>query len=163
MQKTCAREKGDNGIVMCAENESSEQRFCRSSARLHPRSRTMLPDTIEMNTVIQLSATCPAIPLAVRYAGSALTRFTTRPDGRTPFQFCSVLHMFSPLCVFGESVFAMLADHQMRSAKFTSGWISRCWWGRDGSSDEHLVCTKFGLLKCKSVRRKPTWRAVQPS
>ena len=28
-------------------------------------------------------------------------------------------------------------------------------WGRDASSDEHLVGTKHGLLKCRSVRRKP--------
>ena len=47
----------------------------------------MLPDTIEPNSGTQLSATCPAIPLAVRYAGSALTRFTMRPDGGTPFQY----------------------------------------------------------------------------
>ena len=28
-------------------------------------------------------------------------------------------------------------------------------WGRDASSHEHLVGTKHGLLKCRSVRRKP--------
>ena len=28
-------------------------------------------------------------------------------------------------------------------------------WGRDASSDEHLVGTKHGLLKCRSVRGKP--------
>ena len=27
--------------------------------------------------------------------------------------------------------------------------------GRDASADEHLVGTKHGLLKCRSVRRKP--------
>ena len=43
----------------------------------------------------------------------------------------------------------------MRAAKLTNRWISGCWWRRDASSDEHLVGTKHGLLKCISVRRKP--------
>ena len=57
--------------------------------------------------------------------------------------------------MFGESVFALIPDHEVRAAKLTNGWISGCWWGRDASSDEHLVWTKHGLLKCRSVRRKP--------
>ena len=43
----------------------------------------------------------------------------------------------------------------MRAAKLTNRWISGCWWRRDASSYEHLVGTKFGVLKCRSVRRKP--------
>ena len=57
--------------------------------------------------------------------------------------------------MFGESVFALIPDHEVRAAKLTNRWISGCWWGRDASSDEHLVGTKFGLLKCISVRRIP--------
>ena len=61
----------------------------------------------------------------------------------------------SPLCMCGESVFALIPDHDVRAAKLTNRWISGCWWRRDASSDEHLVETKHGLLKCRSVRRKP--------
>ena len=57
--------------------------------------------------------------------------------------------------MFGGSEFALIPDHKVRAAKLTNRWISRCWWGRDASSDEHLVGTKHGLLKCRSVRRKP--------
>ena len=57
--------------------------------------------------------------------------------------------------MFGESVFALIPDHEVRAAKLTNRWISGCWWGGDASSDEHLVWTKHGLLKCRSVRRKP--------
>ena len=57
--------------------------------------------------------------------------------------------------MFGESVFAMIPDHDVRAAKLTNRWISGCWWRRDACSDKHLVGTKFGLLKCRSVRRKP--------
>ena len=57
--------------------------------------------------------------------------------------------------MFGESVFALTPDHEVRAAKLTNRWISGCWWRRDASSDEHLVGTKHGLLECRSVRRKP--------
>ena len=49
----------------------------------------------------------------------------------------------------------LIPDHEVRAAKLTNRWISGSWWGRDASSDEHLVGTKHGLLKCRSVRRKP--------
>ena len=90
----------------------------------------MLSDTNDTNTGIQLSAISPAIPFAIRYAGFVLSRFTVRPDGLIP-------------------------DHEVRAAKLTNRWISGCLWGRDASSDEHLVGTKHGLLECRSVRRKP--------
>ena len=61
----------------------------------------------------------------------------------------------SPLCMFGESVFGLIPDTEVRAAKLTNRWISGCWWGRDASSDEHLVETKHGLLECRSVRREP--------
>ena len=46
--------------------------------------------------------------------------------------------------MFGELVFPLIPDHEVRAAKLTNRWISGCWWGRDASSDEHLVGTKFG-------------------
>ena len=110
---------------------------------------------IETNTGVQLSAISPAIPFAIRYAGFVLSRFTVRPDGRNPFQYLLGTPYVSPLCMFGESVFALIPDHEVRAAKLTNKWINGCWWGRDASSDEHLVGTKHGLLKCRSVRRKP--------
>ena len=110
---------------------------------------------IETNTGIQLSAISPAIPFSIRYAGFVLSRFTVPPDGRTPFQYLLGSPYVSLLCMFGESVFALIPDHKVRAAKLTNRWISGCLWGRDASSDEHLVGTKHGLLKCKSVRRKP--------
>ena len=111
---------------------------------------------IETNTGIQLSAISPAVPFAIRFAGFVLSRFTVRPDGRTPFKYLLGTPYVSPLCMFGESVFALIPDHEVRAAKLTNRWISGCWWGRDASSDEHLVGTKHGLLKYRSVRRKPS-------
>ena len=75
---------------------------------------------IKTNTGIQLSATSLASPIAVRYAGFMFTRFTVRPDGKTPLQYLLCTPYVSPLCVFGEPVFAMIPDHEVRAAKFTN-------------------------------------------
>ena len=94
--------------------------------------------------VCSFAARSPAIPFAVRFAEFVLTRFTVRPDGRTPFQYLVGTPYASALCVFGDSLVALILDHKVRAAKLTNRWISGCWWGRDGFSDEHLVGTKFG-------------------
>ena len=119
----------------------------------HKSRRTLAP---------QLSAMSLAIPFAVPYAGFVLSRFTVRPDGRTPFQCLLETPHVSPLCMFGELVCTLTPDHEVRAAKLTNRWISGCWWGRDASSDEHLVGTKFGLLRCEIGSQETSWTAVEP-
>ena len=38
--------------------------------------------------------------------------------------------------------FAMIPDHRVRAAKRTNRWIRCCWWGRDSSSNGHLIGAK---------------------
>ena len=46
VRRRVARERNARtGVTICAKNESSEQRVCRSSTRTHTGTRTMLPDT----------------------------------------------------------------------------------------------------------------------
>ena len=66
---------------------------------------------IATNTGLQLSATSPTIPFAVRCAGCVLTRFTMRPDGRTPFQYLLGAPNVSAMCVVGQSLCALILDH----------------------------------------------------
>ena len=66
---------------------------------------------IATNTGLQLSAISPTIPFAVRYAGCVLTRFTMRPDGRTPFQYLLGAPNASAMCVVGQSLCALILDH----------------------------------------------------
>ena len=81
---------------------------------------------IETNTGIQLSAISHAFPFAIRYAGFVLSRFTVRP---TSFQCLLGTPCVSLLCMFGESVFALIPDHEVRAAKLTKRWISGFWCG----------------------------------
>ena len=151
-----ARERNARTILRFATKTSHQSNGFVGAVHGHIQGLARCYQTqIETNTGIQLSSISPAIPFAIRYAGFVLSRFTVRPDGRTPFQYLLGTPCVSPLCMFGESVFALIPDHEVRAAKLTNKWISGCWWGRDASSDEHLVETKHVLLKCRSVRRKP--------
>ena len=151
-----ARERNARTVLRFAPNTSHLSNGFVEAVHGHIQGLARCYQTqIETNTVTQLSAISPAIPFAIRYAGFVLSRFTVRPDGRTPFQYLLGTPHVSLLCMFGESVFALIPDHEVRAAKLTNRWIIGCWWGRDASSDEHLVGTKHGLLKCRSVRRKP--------
>ena len=100
----------------------------------------------ETNTGIAFSNfTCHSICSSLRRICALKIHSAT--NGRTPFRYLLGTPYVSPLCMFGESVFALIPDHEVRAAKLTNRW--------DASSDEHLVVTKHGLLKCRSVRRKP--------
>ena len=124
---------------------------------------------IETNTGIQLSAISPAIPFAIRCAGFVLSRFTVRPDGRTPFQYLLGTPCVSPLCMFGESVFALIPDHEVRAAKLTNRWISGCWWGRnmvclsaDQFAENHLENNGVDVKRSKLEGRSGilTWKWI---
>ena len=154
--RNVARERNARTVLRVAPQTSHQSNGFVDAVHGHVQGLARCYQTqIETNTGIQLSVISPAIPFSIRYAGFVLSRFTVRPDGRTPFQYLLGTRCVSHLCMFGESVFALILDHEVRTAKLTNRWISGCWWGRDVSSDEHLVGTKHGLLKCRSVRRKP--------
>ena len=72
------------------------------------------------DTSIQLSGISLAIPFAVRYVEFVLSRFTVRPCGKAPFQYLLGSPYVSPLCMFGESVFALVPDHEVRAPKSTN-------------------------------------------
>ena len=151
-----ARERNARSVLRFEPNTSYQSNGFVEAVHVHIQGLARCYQTqIETNIGMQLSAISPPIPFAVRHAGFVLSRVTVRPDGRTPFQYLLGTPYVSPLCMFGESVIALIPDHEVRAAKLTNRWISGCWWGRDASSDEDLAGTKHGLLECRSVRRKP--------
>ena len=134
-----ARERNARTVLRFAPKTSHQSNVCVEAVHGHIQGLARCYQTqVETSTGTELSAISPTIPFAVRYAGFVLSRFTVRPDGRTPFQYLLGSTYVSPLCRFGESVFALIPDHEVRAN-------SGCWWGRDASSDEHLVGTKHGF------------------
>ena len=122
-----ARERNARTVIRFAPKTSHQSNGFVEAVHGHIQGLARCYQTqIETNTGIQLSAISLAIPFAIRYAGFVLSRFTVRPDGRTPFQYLLGTPFVSPLCMFGESVFALIPDHEVRAAKLTNRWISGC-------------------------------------
>ena len=83
-----ACERKARTVLRCAPKTSHQSNGFVDAVHGHIHGLARCNQTqIETNTGIQLSATSLAIPLAVRYAGFVLTRFTVRLDGRTHFQY----------------------------------------------------------------------------
>ena len=136
---------------------------------------------IETNTGVQLSAISPAIPFAIRHAGFVLSRFTVRPDGRTPFQYLLGTPFVSPLCMFGESVFALIPDHEVACSQTdeqVDQWFhggdemhrpTNTWWRRnmiclsaDQFAENHLKGNGVDVNRSKFEARSGilTWKWI---
>ena len=123
-----ARERNARTEIRIAPKTSHQSNGCVEAVHGHIQGLARCYQTqIQTNTGTQLSAISPSIPFAIRYAGFVFSRFTVRPDGRTPFQYLLGTPHVSPLCMCGESVFALIPDHEVRAAKLTNRWISGCW------------------------------------
>ena len=162
VKKSCTRTKRENSVKTCAKNKSSAQRVCRSSARTHTGTRTMLLDT-KLRRTLAYSFQQFHLPFHLQFVTLELCsqHSLCDPTADRHSNICSELRMCHLLCMFGESVFALIPDHEVRAAKLTNRWISGCWWKRDTSSDEHLVGTKRGLQRvriCVQLARDEFYR-----
>ena len=83
-----ARERKSRTVLRFAPKKSHHSNGFVEAVHGHTQGLARCFQTlIEKNNGTQLSAMSPTIPFAVRYAGFVLSRFTVRPDGRTPFQY----------------------------------------------------------------------------
>ena len=157
LQKSCTRTKRENSVKICAKNKSSEQRVlskqCTDTFRdSHDATRHTSRRTLAY------SFQQFYLPFHLRFVTLDLCCQDSQcdPTAERHSNICSKLRM----CITFVHVWWIGIRVDPRSvkcgaAKLTNRWISGCWWGRDASSDEHLVGTKHGLLMCRSVRRKP--------
>ena len=56
-----------------------------------------------------------------------------------------------PLLMFAEAVIARRPGAQIN--KLEHQWLEGLWVGRDGSTDEHLVASGGGIVRCRAVKR----------
>ena len=176
-----ARERNARTVLRFAPKTSHQSNGFVEAVHGHIQGLARCHQTqIETNTGVQHSAISPAIPLAIRHAGFVLSRFTVRPDGRTPFQYLHGTPCVSPLCMFGESVFALIPDHEVRAAKLTNRWISgpggdemhrptNTWWERnmvclsaDQFAENHLESNGVDVKRSKLEARSGilTWKWI---
>ena len=80
-------------------------------------------------------------------------RFVVRSSGRTPFEELTISKFQSPLLNFAEAVLAKESGTQ--EGKLGSPWDLGIWLGRSTRTNEHLVSTRIGVIKARTVKRRP--------
>ena len=107
---------------------------------------------VEDSTGLICGADSPLWLWSFRHAGWILTRFGRRRDtGVTPYAKLFCKQYRQPLLMFAEAVIARRPGAQIN--KLEHHWLEGLWVGRDGSTDEHLVASGGGIVRCRVVKR----------
>ena len=130
------------------ESNGGAERAVQSVRGLH---RTLVAQ-VEDRTGLIFGADSPLWLWAFRHAGWILTRFGRRRDtGMTPYAKLFCKQYRQPLLMFAEAVIARRPGAQIN--KLEHHWLEGLWVGRDGSTDEHLVASGGGIVRCRAVKR----------
>ena len=83
------------------------------------------------------------------WAAGLVTRFSKRPNGKTPYEEVRGKQSDTPLAVFGEKVLYMPKIESKQQNKFASGIFL----GLERRSNESIIGTEGGVYKARTVRR----------
>ena len=102
---------------------------------------------------VSISSSPPILPWLVRHQSFLRNKFVVRSSGRTPFEELTMSKFQSPLLNFGEAVLAKESGAQ--EGKLDSSWDLGIWMGRSTRTNEHLVGTRTGAIRARTVKRRP--------
>ena len=113
-----------------------------------------LRSALEGNIGARIGLDHPIVPWLVRFAGTNITRFQVRADGKTSFEKMKGYRGVMPVGEFGEVV-----HFRLPNATASGGYIDRyedgVWLGYDLRSGENIIGTGRGVFRTGSVRRRP--------
>ena len=94
--------------------------------------------------------------LIVKYAAACQRLYSQGPDGRTPHERSTGRRHNPARAEFGESVWWMPLQTSSQKlpplgARFEEGFYI----GANDGSAENLILTPTGIVKCRTIRRKP--------
>ena len=91
------------------------------------------------------------------HAGCCYNRFQVGLDGKTPYMRTRGKIFNNSICEFGESEFYRVPKRIIgpELRKWDDQWASGIFLGIKPTSNEAYVGTSSGVLRCRSVRRKP--------
>ena len=102
---------------------------------------------------VSVLPTYPILPWLVRHQSYLRNRFVVRSSGRTPFEELTMSKFQSPLLNFAEAVLAK--ESGVQEGKLGSPWDLGIWLARSTRTNEHLVGTRLGMIKVRTVKRRP--------
>ncbi len=113
-----------------------------------------IKDHLEAKTGINLKMEHPVFEWLMNWAAAVINRYIVDADGRTPYYNIKGRNSRRPIAAFGERVLYMpLKLSNKKPAKLDTKKREGIWLGLRWRSDEHLVGTKDGVVKARTVRR----------
>lgn len=102
----------------------------------------------------KLSVSHKLLAWAIRHAGWILNRFQVHADGMTSYRRLKGVNYRGEVVEFAECVWARIPG-RTRTDKLEPRWTAGVWVGKVESSDEHLVGTSTGIVRARSIMRRP--------
>ena len=95
------------------------------------------------------------VPWLIRHAAETIDRYAVGVDGKTNYQRRKGKKFGGTVVEFGEKILFLRAKSVGRD-KFDSRWEDGIWLGIREESGEHIIGTKDGVLKARTIRRRAT-------
>ena len=133
--------------------ESQSNGFIENGIREVQNQVRKFKNQLELNSASQLNSKSPILPWLIRYAAQTIHSFKIhRIDGRTSRQRIRSDPTIPEIPKFGERVMFKPAK-TVSIQKDQSRWRTGIWLGFIDDTNEHIIGTCRGTLKCRAIRR----------
>ena len=119
---------------------------------------------LEENIKRKLPESSPIFAWLARWAAELLTKYSCGDDGKSPDERLYGEKCVTPLVQFGESLFYLPLKTMKRDKKGDVAQRPGIWLGVIARTQETLIGTDVGVVKCRTVNRLPDnerWNAKQ--
>ena len=113
-----------------------------------------IKDNIEYKANISIHSNSPLLAWIAEYTGTMLTCYSIGKDGRTAYQRMKGCRRTRPIACFGENIWYKKAVTNHLN-KLECRWEPGIWLNVDMHTNEVIIGTSRGVVKAKSVRRRP--------
>lgn len=132
--------------------------------RAQDKNRT-LKCHVEVETGIGIDKLEGLMTWLVRWSGELITRYHTGKDKKTAYERMRGKTCNKPIAQFAESVLYMPLDSpNTDDDKICDKLRDGTWLGTNERTEEHYIGTNNGVVKCRTIKRKPEgyqWNAQQ--
>ena len=106
----------------------------------------------------------PIIPWLVQHAGFTHNRFQLGHDGKTPYERLKNKSFSQPMLELGESVHYKKTKYEIGPGlfKYDDRWDKGIFLGYRARSNEAFIGTPAGVIRCRTMHRKPPQERWQP-
>ena len=123
--------------------------------RLQGMVRT-LKSMVESKSGMKITSEHAIFPWLVEWVGQLMMRFSVGTDGKSPYERIRGRRLIKPTVAFGESVVYMPPHSNHRAnPNVDNKMVPGIWLGFKWRTDERIIGTLDGVVKARTLRRRP--------